>query len=1045
MSTPYGISTSKGSSVYSSYLNTPIRAPLSTNQYPFSMAYHNFGVLNGQRPTPPLFYPSQEPVYSDMNTNARSQYVRATGFSKETIALQKALGKESRPTSKVSYSSERQFGVSTHMNYIQPLDSSMHLNIKKSVAVGKSSYKVGLPIEAPTCSKSYYPSGTRSALQRARSGGCTAPKKKGSIYNTFGCSVVSYPVVNRLPLAPLNLSATVAPGSVSISFTQPMNDSGPIINYEYDLIDLTRATFVPFNPPQTRSPVVISGLVDGRTYSIILRAVNENGAGPSSSPVTFTIPDIPLPEAPVLTGVSFKTTDSITITFNQTSNGTTITNYKYSLNGDEGPFIALSPIDITSPVTITGLTANTTYDITLRAVSANGDGDVSNTLTETTYAFVNYETFTTVGTTTWTAPPDVTFVQYLIVGAGGGGGAAYSDILDIGNIPFVTTAPSSTDYWINANPGSFYGYFFRGNSPYTLNRFARITAPQDITPNGSGYQYNRWYGQELVYRMYSSFPTTSNPVVSPIEGRNNISGGGGGGAGGRVLLTGGTQKLDVIPGNTYTIVVGAGGAGGVGGTGTETNGSPGGDSSFDTVVALGGSGGSYSRNGSQNQDTDKFGKGGNGGTEFSIENFFGGGGGGQPFGNNYGLYNSGGAGNPGFYINFDGSGPIFYGAGGTGGIPNTVASGTTPENVGKGGNGTGAELNSYANGIDGGSGIVILRYYTNTPPPATPTLTYALPGNGQAYIYFTKNPDTPAQDITNYEYTIDNGTTWTALSSNDKDTPILITGLTNGTTYNIKLRAVTTSITSAASNAISVTPQAGTSPASALYYDPSNNASYPGTGTIVANIGSFGALDGTMIGTTFVTGTGITRNVFDFNGASTIEFGQYNFGSSFTVSAWVYPKEQFSINGLIANASSGLDTDGFKLGWNFWETENRTMLFEAGNGFQGGAVGTLENTVIVNSWQYLTYIVDVANQRALFLRNGIPVDSFIDPFNPNNISDNTTVPNIGTNNPNFNIGTFTDSSYGMNAELGYIKIYNGILSVGDIQNDYNSSKAFFGL
>ena len=33
---------------------------------------------------------------------------------------------------------------------------------------------------------------------------------------------------------------------------------------------------------------------------------------------------------------------------------------------------------------------------------------------------------------------------------------------------------------------------------------------------------------------------------------------------------------------------------------------------------------------------------------------------------------------------------------------------------GSGGVGTGATLNSYANGIDGGSGIVIIKYYTNS-------------------------------------------------------------------------------------------------------------------------------------------------------------------------------------------------------------------------------------------------------------------------------------------------------------------------------------------
>ena len=70
------------------------------------------------------------------------------------------------------------------MNYIQPIPSSMFTTIQKYNAVGKSGYKVGLPTQAPYTTKNYYPSGVRSSLRRARSGGCTAPKKKGSIYNT---------------------------------------------------------------------------------------------------------------------------------------------------------------------------------------------------------------------------------------------------------------------------------------------------------------------------------------------------------------------------------------------------------------------------------------------------------------------------------------------------------------------------------------------------------------------------------------------------------------------------------------------------------------------------------------------------------------------------------------------------------------------------------------------------------------------------------------------------------------------------------------------
>jgi hypothetical protein len=183
MTTPYGVSTSIGSQAFQGYVNTPVTGPLTTNNYPFSMMYHSYGVLNGQRPTPQQFLPGQEPLNSEMNVNARRQYIRATDVSVQQKAKEDALGKLSAPITKVSYSSQRQFAVSSHVNYIAPMSSSSHLDRLKSVAVGKSAYKVGLPLAAPITSKNYYPSGTRSALQRARSAGSTAPKKKGSIYN----------------------------------------------------------------------------------------------------------------------------------------------------------------------------------------------------------------------------------------------------------------------------------------------------------------------------------------------------------------------------------------------------------------------------------------------------------------------------------------------------------------------------------------------------------------------------------------------------------------------------------------------------------------------------------------------------------------------------------------------------------------------------------------------------------------------------------------------------------------------------------------------
>jgi hypothetical protein len=183
MTTPYAVSTNIGSVSYNNYVNAPITGPLSTNQYPCAMPYHSYGILNGIRPTPPQFYPMQTPVDAQMNTNARHQYLR-TSITNQRKQQLIALGKASAPLVYVIQSSQRQVPLSSHTNYIPPVPSSLYINTLKSNAIGQTAYKVNLPNDAPTGTKSYYPSGTYSTLRRARSGGCVAPKKKGSIYNT---------------------------------------------------------------------------------------------------------------------------------------------------------------------------------------------------------------------------------------------------------------------------------------------------------------------------------------------------------------------------------------------------------------------------------------------------------------------------------------------------------------------------------------------------------------------------------------------------------------------------------------------------------------------------------------------------------------------------------------------------------------------------------------------------------------------------------------------------------------------------------------------
>jgi len=90
-------------------------------------------------------------------------------------------------------------------------------------------------------------------------------------------------------------------------------------------------------------------------------------------------------------------------------------------------------------------------------------------------------------------------------------------------------------------------------------------------------------------------------------------------------------------------------------------------------------------------------------------------------------------------------------------------------------------------------------------PPGAPTSLVAYRGNGSAEIAFTAGARNYGV-ITNYKYSTDNGSSWTAFSPAVTTPSVTIGGLTNGTTYSVKLRAVNSAGDGAVSDAVSVTP-----------------------------------------------------------------------------------------------------------------------------------------------------------------------------------------------------------------------------------------------
>lgn len=91
------------------------------------------------------------------------------------------------------------------------------------------------------------------------------------------------------------------------------------------------------------------------------------------------------------------------------------------------------------------------------------------------------------------------------------------------------------------------------------------------------------------------------------------------------------------------------------------------------------------------------------------------------------------------------------------------------------------------------------------PPPA-PTSLAATPKASSLQISFTDPVANGGSAITNYEYTINNGSSWITLSPADTTTPITIPGLSDGVSYTVKIRAVNSYGSGTASTSVSMIP-----------------------------------------------------------------------------------------------------------------------------------------------------------------------------------------------------------------------------------------------
>ena len=200
--------------------------------------------------------------------------------------------------------------------------------------------------------------------------------------NTTGPSeysnyLTASPLVS-VPDAPTGLTAdSYANQSVTVSWTAPGYDGGAAVTNYLVYVDGSLVSA----PTSTALSRTLTGLVNGSTYSITVKASNPAGDSAASAALSVTLPEVP--DAPVLTDLT-PGNQKVTATWSTpATNGSTISGYTLRHWDTATPSTVTTVTGVTSPYDVTSLTNGHTYAAEVIANSNMGDSAASNSLSAT--------------------------------------------------------------------------------------------------------------------------------------------------------------------------------------------------------------------------------------------------------------------------------------------------------------------------------------------------------------------------------------------------------------------------------------------------------------------------------------------------------------------------------------------------------------------------------------------------------------------------------------------------------------------------------------
>ncbi|SHM39701.1 fibronectin type III domain-containing protein [Rhizobacter sp. OV335] len=167
-----------------------------------------------------------------------------------------------------------------------------------------------------------------------------------------------------------NLGVTALDGQAMFTFDAPASNGGAAISSYAATCTSTTDASDSKTINQLSTPIYVTGLTNGKSYSCSAKASNAAGTGPSAiygSNVTPSI--VPLPP---LTATALAQKSQITLTYSAPANNATIASYTATCTaaGSSSPVVrtGVSP----GSLVFTGLSNETTYDCTVYATNSSG-------------------------------------------------------------------------------------------------------------------------------------------------------------------------------------------------------------------------------------------------------------------------------------------------------------------------------------------------------------------------------------------------------------------------------------------------------------------------------------------------------------------------------------------------------------------------------------------------------------------------------------------------------------------------------------------------